>query len=190
MRKRLLILLSIPFGIVGPVHAEYIGVFKDTSGCPCQLYDTTPGLMRVTVLHVNSPGATWSRFGAPVSSCMYGMTWLSDAAVFPGTVGNSQEGVSIDYGRCLTGTFQILAIDYFVQGFTEECCFYHVLPAAGAASGEIEVGNCKDDVVFVGGLFDIINSSPSCWCPPPPDACYPVAVESSTWGKIKILYQQ
>ncbi|UCG53348.1 MAG: hypothetical protein JSW58_07285 [Candidatus Latescibacterota bacterium] len=189
IRMWLLVISVTLLGAIGSGHAEDIGVFKDTGGCFCLLYDTSPGLMTVTVLHVNSQGATGSRFAAPMSSCMHLVTWLSDTAVFSGTVGNSQDGVSIDYDQCITGNFQILTINYFVQGYTEECCWYGIEPDPGASSGQVEVVDCEDQVVFVLGMDDLINSSANCACLMPP-FCYPVAIESSTWGKIKALFQR
>ncbi|NIM65349.1 MAG: hypothetical protein GTO51_05090 [Candidatus Latescibacteria bacterium] len=53
---------------------------------------------------------------------------------------------------------------------------------------QVEAFDCDYRVVPIVGGSDIINATAECWCPPPPDGCYPVALESSTWGKIKSLY--
>lgn len=186
VHKWLLIMLLVFFGFVEPLHAEFIGVFNDSNGCTCQIFDHGPGLVTIAVIHVNSPGATGSRFAVPQSACMR-LTYLAESPVFPGTTGNSQTGISIDYGRCHTGTFQVLTIQYFAQGLTEDCCYIKVLPDPSTSSGRIETINCNEETVFLSEFRDVINVGYDCWCNIEP-SCYPVATESSTWGKIKALY--
>jgi hypothetical protein len=187
--KWLLIMLFILFGVVESLHAEFIGVFGDTHGCKCSLEDKVPGLMTITVLHVNSPRATRSRFAAPKTSCM-SATWLGDTSIFPGTTGNSQTGISIDYGQCHTGTFHVFTIVYFSDGKTTDCCYYQVLPDPNAVSGRIEAVNCNKETVFIHGRSEFINVTDECGCNLDEPWCYPVAAESSIWGKIKALYKE
>ncbi len=187
-RTLFLAMILLIFGVTRPGHAEFIGVFNDTNGCKCEMFDKVPGLMTIAVLHVNTPGATGSRFAAPQSACM-ALTWLSDTHVFPGTTGNSQTGISIDYGQCRTGTFQVLTINYLAEGFIADCCYYYVLPDPSASSGRVEAVDCNNETVFNSGWAGVINHTAECGCNLVEPWCYPVAVESSTWGKIKALYK-
>lgn len=165
-----------------------IGLFSDIRGCPCEIMDVAPGLITVTVLHVNSPGAKASRFWVPTPSCFIA-TFLADTAVFPVTIGSSQTGVTIGYDKCRTGTFQILTIRYFGQGMTGECCYYPVLPDPAEPSGRVVVADCNDQLVFGTGWAEYINSSLNCVCIAGPEYCFPVAVDPATWGRVKALYR-
>ena len=189
LRTWCLVTTIVLLGVIRIGHAqESIGVFSDARGCPCELTDRgSAGLLTVTILHVNSPGAKASQFSAPRPSCL-NVTHLYDTPVFT-TIGNSQTGVAIGYGQCLTGTFQILTITYFAQGLTPDCCYYEVLPDPSSPSGAIEVFDCNDQLVFPPGWYDIVNSTESCQCYAGFEYCYPVAVESSTWGRVKALYE-
>ncbi|MEJ2722783.1 MAG: hypothetical protein P8181_16845 [bacterium] len=149
--------------------------------------DAAPGLISVTVLHVDSPGAKASRFWAPRPSCFY-VTYLSDTAVFPTTIGSSQTGVTIGYDHCRTGTFQILTINYFGQGMTPECCYYPVLADPAEPSGQVVVADCNDQLVYAYGMAEYINSTWNCVCYAGPEYCFPVAVDPATWGRVKALY--
>jgi hypothetical protein len=181
-------MLFVLFIVAEPLHAEFIGVFDDSTGCPCGIFDKVPGLVTIAVLHVNSSGTTGSRFAVPQSACME-LVWLAEVSVFPGTTGNSQTGISIDYGQCHTGTFQVLTIQYFGSGLTEDCCYIEVLPDPSALSEHIEIINCNKETVFISEFRDRINTDGVlCYCDWEP-VCYPVATESSTWGKIKALYK-
>ena len=183
----LAIIISVVAGI-GTGHAEIIGIFSDSRGCPCEVTDRAGDvLLTIAVLHVDSPGARGSRFSATKPACLE-VTYLYETAFFF-ALGNSQTGISFDYGQCLTGTYQLLTITFFAYGLTPDCCYFEVLPDPFAPSGEIEVIDCDNQVSFVSGLFDIVNSTEICQCAPGPVECHPVPAETSTWGKIKTLYQ-
>jgi hypothetical protein len=175
---------------VGEAHAQenVIGLFSDSRGCPCEITDVTSGLITVAVLHVGSPGAVASQFSAPKPAC-FNVSWLSDTKVFPLTIGTSQDGVAVGYEQCMTGTFQILTINYFGSGTTPECCYYPVVPDPYVASGEVEVVDCYNQLLYRYGWAEYINSTPACQCYAGHEYCYPVAVEAVTWGKIKSLYE-
>jgi hypothetical protein len=114
---------------------------------------------------------------------------LFDTPVFPITLGNSQTGVAINYGQCMTGTFQILSITYFGQGTSWPCCYLEVRPDPAALSGSIDVYDCNDQLQIGYGWGDIVNSDSTCPCNVGLEYCYPVAVEEHTWGKIKSLFE-
>ena len=59
---------------------------------------------------------------------MTGVTYLGESSPFGVVIGNSQTGVSIGYGACLSGTIQLLTVRFFGQGLTEPCCVYPVGP--------------------------------------------------------------
>ena len=114
---------------------------------------------------------------------------LSSSSPFPTVIGSPLTGVIVNYDECKTGTFLVLTMDFFVQGQTEECCYYSVEPDPAVSSGRIEVANCNDEIVYVFGGQDLINSNTQCVCAPGPVTCHPVPVNESTWGSIKNLYR-
>jgi hypothetical protein len=72
---------------------------------------------------------------------------------------------------------------------TRGCCYCEVLPDPSTPSREIEVIDCDNQVGFVTGLTETVNFTEIRRCAPGPAECHPVPVETSTWGKIKTLYQ-
>jgi hypothetical protein len=133
------------------------------------------------IVHVWTPGATASQFSAPMPPCM-GAIWLSDTAVYPVTIGNSQTGVAIGYGACIPGPNHILSINYFCQGLAGPCCYYYVQEDPNVPSGEIEIVDCTS-ALWLQTARDcgIINAGPLCNCN--------IATDPATWGKVKALYE-
>jgi len=163
-------------------NAGSIGVFEDNRGLDPCIDDGVVGLKQVYVVHFNVVGATASQFAAPMPSCWTGAAYLSDTAVYPIAIGNSQTGVAIGYGTCLTAPIMVLTINYFVQGLMgQTCCPYSVIPDPHAASGQIEVANCLNEVIYGSGFTSYV-SAPPCNC------SVSVRAEETTWGQIKAMY--
>ncbi len=118
------------------------------------------------------------------------MTWtyLGEASLHPTVIGIAETGIAIGYGECKTGTFQILTINYFVQGLAPECCHFSVEPDPAVPSGQIEIADCSYQVTYIYGMTDMVNSNVLCHCAPGPLPCFPVPAKESTWGSIKTLY--
>ncbi|UCG51583.1 MAG: hypothetical protein JSW58_15575 [Candidatus Latescibacterota bacterium] len=149
---------------VSIAQAPTVAVYSDISGTDCNIPDTTPGLLNAYVVVTNSAaGLTAVQFAAPVPPCFTGY-YLADGAVFPVTVGNSQTGVSIGFGSCQVTPLHVLTIQLFVQGTTPPCCEYPVVPDPNAPSGEIELVDCDQNLLYGGGGISVINGDPSCPC--------------------------
>ena len=163
--------------------AGTIGIFMDTIGASACLEEpSVPGLFTVHVVHTNSIGASASQWAAPMPICWIGAVWLSDAPIYPVTVGNSQAGVAIGYGACLPTPNHILSINVFSQAqLGVGCCAWSVVPDPNVPSGQIEVVNCLDQLIFGNGLTSFV-SAPPCNCG------IGVRTEHSTWGAIKSIY--
>jgi hypothetical protein len=164
----------------GPSTSGQIGVFADEYGSECNLVDDGSGLMTVYVVHVNTNGASASQFAAPMPGCMTGVTRMGETSPFL-AIGDSQTGVAIAYGACLTSPIHVLTIQYMGSGLSETCCPYPVIPHPQALSGEIEVTDCDNNLLTAGGDVSRVNSDGSC-------RCGTVQVEKCTWGRIKALY--
>ena len=157
-----------------------IGVFADAGGTSCNLTDAGVGLLSFYVVHTLTPGATAAQFYAPMPACMLGATYLSDGGVFPVTIGDSQNGVAIGYGACMAAPIHILTINIFGAGTTTPCCYYEVKPDPLVASGQIEVVDCAENLLFATGGEGTINPDATCQCDVP--------VQDTTWGQIKSFY--
>jgi hypothetical protein len=162
-------------------------IFADPLGTSCDLFEVPPGLWTLYVVHMLTPGATAIQFSAPVPACAIpNLLWLSDTAVYPVTIGNSQAGVAIGYGGCIASPNVVLFINVFMQiPGIQPCCLWPVLPDPAAPSGTIEVVDCLNNLHFVGSQpSGVINPDPSCSC------FLPIAVEETTWGSIKSIYSE
>ena len=181
-------------------QAGSIGIFPDNIGMSCALRDNAPGLTPYYIVHINTAGATACRFSAPKPECSTAM-WLADTNMFAVTIGNSQTGVSVGYGTCRASPIHVLTINFFTMGTTPPCCYYWTCPDPLAASGQIEVVDCSQNLVYGVGGGGIINSNASCSCGCASMACvealyrasakcWGVAVEDATWGRVKDAYSE
>jgi hypothetical protein len=182
--KRLVFITLIIVASASLVFAQggFIGLFGDPGGTDCNLWDNVPGLCSYYAVHVAHAGASACQFAAPAPGCYLGL-WLSDTAMFPVTIGNSQTGVAIGYGACLAAPVAVLAINYFCQALTPPCCVYRVQPDPNVPSGQIEMVDCNNLLWPAGDLCAVVN--PTADCP-----CWATPTEESTWGRVKSLYAE
>lgn len=189
------LLLLLPTLAVG--QAGTISIYGDIGGTDCGLSDVAPGLETYYIIHSFTPGATACQFWAPEPWCMEAI-YLSDTAVFPVTIGNTQEGVSIGYGSCLSGYIHVLSINVFAQGLTPQCCCYFIYPHPQATTGEVEVVDCDENLLTAHGYVGYFNPdyiNCGCWVAnatesPSYNGCInePIPTKEYTWGKVKSLY--
>ena len=165
----------------GVPGAGAIGVFSDPQAAACNLFDQTAGLMTFYVVHVLTSGATASQFAAPVPSCMTGAAYLGDSSPFGVVIGNSQTGVSIGYGGCLSGPIHLMTVRLFVQGLSEPCCLYPVTPDLEHSEPKIWMVNCDFVQLEAASAYAVVNPTGAC-------QCSSVKTEEATWGKIKSMY--
>jgi hypothetical protein len=175
-------LIEVHFTPPPSSFAGMIGLYRDAAGTDCGLIDAAPGLLLVNVVHVNTNGATACQFAAPMPNCWTGATYLSDTATYPVTIGNSQTGMALGYGTCLTGTFYIHGINYFVSGLGQTCCYYPVIPDPNIPSGQIEVVDCGGNLILGGGGLAVINPDGTC-------LCGTIKTRSTTWGRLKATWE-
>jgi hypothetical protein len=169
--------------VSGLAHGDTIGLYADPSGESCNIVATTPfALTYVYVVHVTD-GAAASMFRAPKPACWTGATWIGDSTPYCAGVGcgDSQTGIALVYGACRIDV-HILTITYFVQGASESCCLYPLLPHPWSPGGQVEVADCQFNPGVAMGLIAAVNGGPTCPCG------YPVPVEETTWGRVKSLY--
>lgn len=185
--KRLLLVALFLAIVAGTAFAQprpgMIGISADPDGTSCNIYDAVPGLVSMYVVHLYGEEVTSSTWVARTPLCN-AMTYLQDTAVFPGTSGNSQTGVTIQYGACWSSPIHILTVNWIGQGTTPDCCPFVIVPHPLAASGQIETDDCDSNLMYATGFGAHVNPSGNCincWTPFP--------VEETTWGQVKALYR-
>jgi hypothetical protein len=171
-----------------------IGVFADGGATSVDINDTAPGLLLVYIVHVNTPGATACQFSLPHPWC-FGATYLAESVTPPNMgIGNSQTGIAIAYGGCVTSPNMVLTLQYFGQGTTPECCCLYVEADPTASPPGIYVTDCSEPPLLLqayGGIA-AVNANGGCidWHLPAGCINDPTPVEQTTWGAIKAIYSK
>jgi hypothetical protein len=163
----------------------FIGLYADAAATSCNLVPLAGTLYQVHVIHMRHTGMAGSHFAAPAPDCMNAVH-LGDQGMWPTQIGNSQDGLSLGYGGCLTAPTYLMVINYFVEGDVDPCCLYPVLPDPHRADGEIVGVDCSPNLVVIGGGTAVVNANSGCMCG---DGGDPVLVEETTWGRIKMMYR-
>jgi hypothetical protein len=180
----LLLLAAIFVPSAAHAGSGMLGLYDDQAGTNCGISVVPVGIEQVFVVHSRFDQATAARFSAPKPACWANAIRVSDVTRWPISVGNSQTGVVVPYGVCETSTVFVMIIQYVVLAPPlQACCPYPVLPDPAASSGQIEIADCEDNVLFAAGAAAIVNPNTTCPCVSPP-----VPVEATAWGRVKSLY--
>ncbi len=185
--KRILVLavcLTLA-GTLAIAQPGSIGVFADTGGTNCEIYDSAPGLITTYVVHVYTPGATASQFKLDCSTWNNGVwTHLGETYPYTSVIGNTQVGVAIAYGTCVASPNLIATVNWFGNGLASTCQFCQVVADPTAVPPGIYVADCEDppNVLTATGGDVVIN-------PVDPDCRCNIPAKETSWGKMKALYQ-
>jgi len=174
-------------------QAGAIGAFPDPAGTSCSLYDTTPGLLLVYIVHVYTPGATGAIFQVVQSTGVH-LMYLNEAVTAPYTkTGSAFKGIEISYGSCVAAPNMILTLQFFAQGLSETCSGFLVVPHP--ALGMVGVSDCESPPNLLqgtGGCVWVNSDDHNCGCwvgiQITCDDLSPA--EDTTWGQIKSLFRQ
>ena len=173
--------------IAGAASAQWvpgsIDVMADIGATTCNITDAG-GVLSVYVFHTNTNGSTLTRFRVQPSAGVT-LTWLADNVSPYFGIGDSQNGIAIAYGACLSNfPGPILTMTYLAAGNTPACETLRILEDPGSLSGQVEFIDCtlpiplKFTVPMAG--TGIVNNDGSCVCNIP--------VRDTTWGRVKALY--
>lgn len=172
--KRVVVTLLCAVTCTGAAYADEIAVFSDPSGTSVYWTDVASGLQQVYVYHRITAGATaadWQLY--PPAT----WTHLGDICDI-WCVGRSIDGISIPYEACLTGRVRVLTVNFMGAGLEPPCTSFYI----GGFHGKPNplAVDCAEGLYPVPGGRGFVN-----W----DESCPPVPVESTTWGRIKALYQ-
>jgi hypothetical protein len=181
-----LLLTLFATSLVQAQTTEKITLYADRAGTDCSISDTREGTLFVYMFHVGTTGTrNGCEFRAPKPECWTGATWVGDnfqpSFLY---IGTSQGGdLSVAYAACLPLPVYIGKMIFEVTGAAQACCPYPVLSSVWHPS--VLTVDCQipppQEIPILGGSA-VINEDPSCPCEPP------LAVESTTWGRVKSLY--
>ena len=178
MRKTLLLTMAILL-CASLVLAQpgSIGVFADVNATICNLAETE--YINVFVVHVNSPGATQSKFKLVQTHGANMIYWGDTVNPAYSSVGNNQTGITITYPTC-TASPHWIASAHYLGNDSAECSRIQVV--AHPDETTVLAWDCADPPnaqVASGGRMHV---NPNAWC-----NCT-VPVWETTWGQIKSLY--
>lgn len=88
-----------------------IGIYGEPAGRTLCVMPDSP-LQEYFVVYADGPPIQRIEFSAalPVECLTPLSTWISDFAMFPNTAGDSQNGIVVDFGQCLSPPIHILSI--------------------------------------------------------------------------------
>ena len=172
--------ICLPGLAMSQYNAGSIDIFSDAALTSCNITVPAVGPFSVYVAQTN--------VGDGTIACQFRMqrpstfAHLGDIPSYPLTLGNSDAGVSVSFGRCLTGTFLILTCNYFASGVTPPCEWMTIVPDPNSSTGLVQFIGCDDERVTMDQAGEArLNPDGTCMCSVP--------VEETTWGGIKALYQ-
>jgi hypothetical protein len=173
MKKVLLLMVAVLMVSSIAMADEHIGVYTDNTGTNCNLGNIA-GQFSFGGAHIverTTTGATGSRFKVTFPP---GTTFVGFTTTYV-PVGNLTTDLSLGYGTCLFGTFELGTINAIY----------------GAGTGTLEKADLQPKIIYTdcnfgeyeatGGFFYVSTT---------PGPCEPViATEPSTWGQVKSLYR-
>ena len=119
-----------------------IGVYADMSGASTNLIDYGE-VAQIYVVHKVAEGATACAFRIEEPA---GWTLVSAESQFPVTIGDIEDGISIGYGQCLSGTIHVMTLTYNTPGNSTPDARFRVLPNSQWPE-HVQVVDCSQNLV-------------------------------------------
>ena len=123
-------------------EAGSIGIYADADGRISRLADTGD-MITFHVVHAVTDGATASAFKIEAPA---GWVRISAKTEFPVSIGNIDDGISIGYGQCMSGSIHLMTLTYQSPGNTEPGTTFKVLPHTEWPNN-VQVVNCTDKLL-------------------------------------------
>ncbi|MCH7548167.1 MAG: hypothetical protein IH969_01295 [Candidatus Krumholzibacteriota bacterium] len=184
-------LLVIGLVMLMSVNARAQGVgaimlHSDALATSCNITQNPSGLVTVYVFHSFHNGVIASQFKIEDNGADF--VWIADELQQSGTlnIGTTNVGGTFAYGECITTNFNFVNVLYDAQGTADFCSSLEIVPAPGAITGTIDAVDCSlpfPVVSVAGGSTLTVN------CPDEGQCGGVVPVESTTWGRVKALYE-
>lgn len=166
-----------------------ISLYADPTRSSCELVDVFPDVVQIHIFYEGDLGAQSVFFVAPTPGCWNDAVWLGDVILDPwlsglGDTHDLAKGTLINLLGCNSGTLYLGYMSFHVMGHGKPCCPYEIV--GSDIDGFPGVIDCGSNVVEVETGALMVNPNPSCGCV---DGNIVVAVEETTWGRVKSLYR-
>ncbi len=183
VRRTLLVsgaLLALQSGLV-MAQGGKIDLYADATMSNCELVDDGAGVRSVHVFFTG-PEVYGVGIYVPVPACWPGTQWhgdiLQEEWIHIG-LSNDVYGLSVAFGACLQPPVHVAEIRYLTTGTASTCCELRALPPIT----DFYVDCSYQSHEWEPGQSVVINPDDTCPCQ------QPLAVESTTWGRVKSLYR-
>lgn len=169
-----------------------IALFSDVGYSDCNLTENVLVTNYVYVVHFLVAEAQTSQFMVDnhwATALVAGVNYASNLKL-----GDIFTGVAITYVGCKPLPHLLATITFIPLQATAPCYALEVVPDPVLASGEIEVIDCANNVLYGYGATMCVNIPECCLISASQASvslgdCAPVGAQSSTWGGIKALYR-
>jgi len=167
MRLAVATLVLMTGSVVQANEYGKILIFSDAAFTDSTLVDNGPRIANIYIVHADFSDATGVSFRTEASAGFTGV-WLGETSPWsPYFVGTTPTGASVSYAKCVLEDVLLFTVTYQLFGTSSPCSDLHV--AARPISSDCHFFDWYSDT---GGLH--VNC--------------PVAVEQTTWGRVKALY--
>ena len=160
-------------------------LYSDAQMSSCAVNFNGPGIFQIHIVHTGTGPSLGVGFALYPPACMTGALWAGDR-INPefGILSNTQHpfGVGVAYNECVTLPVYLGYVQFYAFAASEPCCEYGVSDPADEDLDFIGV-SCEPSAVPIASGRVIIDPTSNCPCESP------VAVQSTTWGRIKSLYR-
>jgi len=157
-----------------------IAVFGDEANSDCYIIDA-PGLVHAYVFHLGSDGTLASQFMLQLNGGA-SLIHVTDIFKVGLQLGTTVTGVAFSYQACLASPIYLADVLWTGTGTSPACSTIDVVADPVAITGTIEVVDCALVKHIGAGGSVVVNGNPvDCRCDR--------AIEETTWGKLKSLYE-
>jgi hypothetical protein len=187
-------LLFLNGGLARSAAAYTIELSAAQFSSECNL-PSNPGLRTVYIRETFNLGSMATRFKLALATGAT-ITYVSETHPYT-SVGNTQSGISICYGSCVSGSILVATVTYMSTGTDQNCSQLLVVPHPNAETVEILTCDGIPTATFNRDLNLLSPGGVPCGCSPShmfPGTphqfdCMTIATKNSTWGSIKALYR-
>jgi hypothetical protein len=130
--------------------AQTVALYSDPAFTDPYLGLGAPGVIPIYVVVHSPTPVTAVQYWAPIPNCWEGATYFGDDNQFPVTIGDSQSGIAIAFGDCLSEPVHVQTINVLVSQPlpSDVCCWFQPQPHPQSISGEIEFADCDQTKFF------------------------------------------
>jgi hypothetical protein len=171
----------------GSFAQDRIELYADINRTQCAVSEANGPLIQIYVWLTGSAVTRGARFIVPKPACWQGATWVGDVVnpIHTALLDSQRDWsvvfntASLDCTAANIPPIYIGTVNFFVSGQSLPCCQLKPMPSLEYVFLDCDYG----EHALGPGLPVTVNANASCPCQSP------VAVEPTTWGRVKSLYR-